>query len=236
MIACLKSRLKWKCSSPSSPCAVLPRISFANAELFMLNLASATDRFALLNSYSRDLLDRTIPFWFPRCIDERNGGFLHCLDQDGSLLDTDKSVWAQGRMSWMLLTLYNTLKPNPDWLAWAESGLDFLRRFGFDRDGHMFFHLAQDGTPYASVATPIRKLSHRSPLLRISRQRKIHDRRNSQGRHSLTISTAISIHREWHPNLQSIAPQLDWPPNDRHCDGARTSVQFGTGSAMESMD
>lgn len=113
----------------------------------MLNLASATNRIALLNSYSQDLLDRTIPFWFPRCIDERFGGFLHCLDQDGSILDTDKSVWAQGRMSWMLLTLYNTLKPNPDWLAWAESGLDFLRRFGFDRDGHMFFHLAQDGTP-----------------------------------------------------------------------------------------
>jgi N-acylglucosamine 2-epimerase len=93
------------------------------------------------------LLEDTVPFWFPRCVDHQYGGFCHCLDRDGTLVDTDKSVWAQGRIIWMLLTLYNTVEKRPEWLAWAESGVQFLDRFGFDADGHMFFHLTREGQP-----------------------------------------------------------------------------------------
>lgn len=50
-------------------------------------------------------------------------------------------------MSWMLLTLFNTLSKERDWLAWGQSGIDFLMRHGFDQDGRMFFHLAQNGQP-----------------------------------------------------------------------------------------
>lgn len=101
-----------------------------------------------LGEFYRDkLLDDCVPFWFPRCVDQTHGGFLHCVDADGTCMDTDKSVWATGRMSWMLLTLYNTVEKNPLWLQWAESGLAFLDKHGFDSDGRMFFHLARDGAP-----------------------------------------------------------------------------------------
>lgn len=102
-----------------------------------------------LSSYDfkQQLLENTLPFWFPRCVDRQYGGFLHFLDADGSLIDTDKSIWAQGRMSWMLLTLYNHYQRRPEWLEWAESGLQFLERYGFDSDGRMFFHVAQEGRP-----------------------------------------------------------------------------------------
>lgn len=101
-----------------------------------------------LGEFYRDkLLDDCVPFWFPRCVDQTHGGFLHCVDADGTFMDTDKSVWATGRMSWMLLTLYNTVEKNPLWLQWAESGLAFLDKHGFDSDGRMFFHLARDGAP-----------------------------------------------------------------------------------------
>ncbi len=100
------------------------------------------------NPFFRDqLLHDCLPFWFPRCLDETHGGYRHCLDHDGSLLDTDKSVWAQGRISWMLSTMYNTVERRPEWLAWAESGLKFLEEKCFDRDGRMFFHVAEDGAP-----------------------------------------------------------------------------------------
>lgn len=103
---------------------------------------------ANLGEFYRDkLLDDCVPFWFPRCVDQTHGGFLHCVDADGTFMDTDKSVWATGRMSWMLLTLYNTVEKNPLWLQWAESGLAFLDKHGFDSDGRMFFHLARDGAP-----------------------------------------------------------------------------------------
>ena len=101
----------------------------------------------LLNTYRDGLLLDTVPFWFPRSVDTEHGGFLHCLDQDGALVDTDKSVWAQGRMTWMLLTLYNTVERRPEWLEWARGGLEFLDRYCFDTDGRMFFHVTRDGRP-----------------------------------------------------------------------------------------
>jgi N-acylglucosamine 2-epimerase len=40
--------------------------------------------------YSDQLLNNTIPFWFPRSYDEEYGGFLLMRDRDGTLLDDDK--------------------------------------------------------------------------------------------------------------------------------------------------
>ena len=98
--------------------------------------------------YHNQLFDDCLPFWFPRAVDREHGGFLHCFDHDGTLVDDDKSVWAQGRMSWMLLTLYQDHERIPEWLDWAESGLCFLETKCVDpADGRMFFHVARDGTP-----------------------------------------------------------------------------------------
>ena len=108
-------------------------------------LTTTDGRNRLLHCYRDGLLNDTVPFWFPRSVDVEHGGFTHCLDHDGSVLDTDKSVWAQGRMCWMLLTLYNTIEKRTEWLTWAESGLNFISRHCFDTDGRMFFHVAQDG-------------------------------------------------------------------------------------------
>lgn len=102
----------------------------------------------LAEFYQRKLFDGCLPFWFPRAVDESHGGFLHFLDGDGTLLDDDKSVWAQGRMSWMLLTLYQERERRTEWLSWAESGLRFLEQKCVDpADGRMFFSVARDGTP-----------------------------------------------------------------------------------------
>ena len=103
---------------------------------------------SLSTFYHDQLFKDCLPFWFPRSIDEQHGGFLHCFDHDGSLVDTDKSVWAQGRMAWMLLTLYLDHEQRPEWLEWAESGLRFLSEKCTDpSDGRLFFHVARDGTP-----------------------------------------------------------------------------------------
>jgi N-acylglucosamine 2-epimerase len=101
----------------------------------------------LARFYHERLFADCVPFWLPRAVDEVHGGFLHCFDRDGTLVDDDKSVWAQGRMSWMLLTLYQEYERRPEWLAWAESGLRFLGEKCVDpADGRMFFQVARDGT------------------------------------------------------------------------------------------
>ena len=110
-------------------------------------LTTPAGRQRLLSTYRTGLLDDTVSFWFPHSVDTEHGGFCHCFDRDGTLVDTDKSMWVQGRMTWMLLTLYNSIEKRPEWLAWAEQGLKFIDRFGFDSDGRMFFHVTRDGRP-----------------------------------------------------------------------------------------
>lgn len=97
--------------------------------------------------YKSQLLNDTVPFWFPRSIDDEHGGYLLMRDADGSLLDDDKAVWIQGRAAWLLATLYNTVEQKPEWLEGAKKGIDFLRQHCFDTDGRMFFHVTRDGKP-----------------------------------------------------------------------------------------
>lgn len=97
--------------------------------------------------YSDQLLKDTIPFWFPRSFDHDYGGYLLMRDKDGSLLDDDKAVWIQGRATWMLATLYNTVEPRKEWLEGARLGYEYLKKHCFDTDGRMFFHVTRDGKP-----------------------------------------------------------------------------------------
>ena len=97
--------------------------------------------------YKNQLLNDTIPFWFPRSYDLEHGGFLLMRDADGSLIDDDKAVWIQGRATWLLATLYNTVAQKQEWLEGAKSGYEFLNKHCFDADGQMFFHVTRDGQP-----------------------------------------------------------------------------------------
>lgn len=97
--------------------------------------------------YSSQLLNDTIPFWFPRSFDLEYGGFLLMRDADGSLIDDDKAVWIQGRATWLLATLYNTVEPKAEWLEGARLGYEFLVKHCFDSDGRMFFHVTREGHP-----------------------------------------------------------------------------------------
>ncbi len=110
-------------------------------------MMSADEKSRFYKIYRNGLLNDTLAFWLPRCVDEEHGGFITALDRDGSILDTDKSVWQQGRITWLLSTLYNTVERRPEWLEWARHGIDFIRRHGFDTDGQMFFQLTREGAP-----------------------------------------------------------------------------------------
>jgi N-acylglucosamine 2-epimerase len=101
----------------------------------------------LAKFYQHQLLNDTVPFWFPRSFDKEHGGFLLMRDADGTLIDDDKSVWIQGRATWLLATLYNTVEKKQEWLDGAKLGYEFLNKHCFDTDGQMFFHLTREGEP-----------------------------------------------------------------------------------------
>ncbi|HAK29588.1 MAG TPA: N-acylglucosamine 2-epimerase, partial [Sphingobacterium sp.] len=97
--------------------------------------------------YRDQLLKDTVPFWFPRSIDHEYGGYLFMRDQDGTLIDTDKAVWIQGRACWLLATLYSTVEQKEEWLEGARIGYEFLKEHCFDANGKMYFHVDRLGDP-----------------------------------------------------------------------------------------
>jgi len=110
-------------------------------------VATPKDRAALGAFYRRVLLDDVIPFWLRHGLDREHGGMLTCLDRDGALLDTDKSIWFQGRAAWMFATLWLTVERRGEWLDAARSCVEFLRRHGHGPEGKMWFSVTRDGRP-----------------------------------------------------------------------------------------
>ena len=101
----------------------------------------------LQETYRREHFESVIPFWLTHSLDQVNGGQFNSLDRDGTVFDTDKSMWLQGRALWMFAKLYNEVEPRPEWLAAARHIYDFIMHCGFDSDGRMFFAVTADGRP-----------------------------------------------------------------------------------------
>ncbi len=110
-------------------------------------LSHATRRAKLATLYRETLLQDVIPFWLTHGMDAEYDGIFTALDRDGSLLDTDKSLWFQGRAAWTFASLCNHVEPRQDWADAAGSCLAFADQFGYATDGKMFFTVTRDGKP-----------------------------------------------------------------------------------------
>ncbi|MBP8758504.1 MAG: AGE family epimerase/isomerase [Parabacteroides sp.] len=99
------------------------------------------------SAYREDLLTNIMPFWMKNGWDRKNGGVYTCVNRDGSLMDSTKSVWFQGRFAFVCSFAYNTIERNPEWLEAAKSALDFIEKYCIDTDGHMFFEVTETGEP-----------------------------------------------------------------------------------------
>jgi N-acylglucosamine 2-epimerase len=135
--------------------------------------ADPASRAHLAALYRSTLLGDVIPFWLRHGLDHEHGGILTSLDRDGSVLDTDKSVWFQGRAGWMFATLFNTVASSPsplegerggvrgggasssaiavteatrsEWLEAARSCVEFSRRHCHSPEGKMYFTVTREG-------------------------------------------------------------------------------------------
>lgn len=97
--------------------------------------------------YREDLVKNIMPFWMEHGVDREHGGVYTCVDRDGTLMDTTKSVWFQGRFAYICAYAYNNIEQRAEWLDAAKSTIDFIEAHCFDTDRHMFFEVTADGTP-----------------------------------------------------------------------------------------
>lgn len=100
-----------------------------------------------MQTYRSGLLDDTLPFWIRHSVDREHGGFIFSLDRDGTVVDTDKPMWIEGRFTWLLSTLYSSVEKRGEWLDLAKHGIDFILEHGFDKDGRMFYSVTKEGNP-----------------------------------------------------------------------------------------
>ena len=102
---------------------------------------------AMAARYRHELYSSVLPFWLDYSQDKQYGGYFTCLERDGSVFDTDKFVWLQGREVWMFAMLYNKVEKNPRWLACALQGGEFLLKNGHNGNYDFYFSLTREGKP-----------------------------------------------------------------------------------------
>ena len=106
-----------------------------------------TDFKQLARQYKDELFNNVLPFWLNNSLDKEYGGYFTCLERDGSVFDTDKFMWLQGREVWMFSMLYNKVEKRQEWLDAAILGAEFMKKYGHDGNLDWYFSVTRDGQP-----------------------------------------------------------------------------------------
>ena len=95
-----------------------------------------------------ELFSYCLPFWLHHGWDRENGGVYTCLDREGQLYSTDKSVWMQGRCGYIFAALCQQYGVREEWLAFSKSCVDFLEGHCIDPGtGRLYFTVTGTGEP-----------------------------------------------------------------------------------------
>ena len=100
-------------------------------------------------SWIREQLNEVSDFWLKNGIDKENGGVYTCIDENGKVFSTDKSVWMQGRCGWTFAYLCHIYGIKKEWLEASKSCLDFLEDYCVNKEkgGRLYFTVTKDGKP-----------------------------------------------------------------------------------------
>eukprot|EP00466_Bigelowiella_natans_P016975 jgi/Bigna1/142521/aug1.70_g17229 len=149
------------------------------------------DPTGLLKSYVKewqtDLIERVVPFWLNHSLDKKNGGYYTALDEDGSIYDTDKYLWLQGREVFTFSKLVNTfceggmpLKTINQWAQAAKIGAEALDKALGNvpgvKDPRIYFSATEDWKllhyqrkPYATVFYSLGCLEYSSMIQSVNK-------------------------------------------------------------------
>ena len=97
----------------------------------------------------RSELEACLNFWLKNGMDKVHGGVYTCLDREGKIFSTDKSVWMQGRCGWTFAWMCHQYGVKQEWLDASKSCLDFMEKYCINRAAgdRMYFTVTEDGKP-----------------------------------------------------------------------------------------
>ncbi|MBT7593798.1 MAG: hypothetical protein HN559_02780 [Gemmatimonadetes bacterium] len=98
----------------------------------------------LREQYRSDLFDDYVPFWRTSGFDFELGGFMCAVADDGTQLNTEKSMWYQGRGLWTHSFLYNHFGGD-EHLEMARLTKDFVLKHGRDKEGNWVTSMDREG-------------------------------------------------------------------------------------------
>jgi N-acylglucosamine 2-epimerase len=115
-----------------------------------LKIAGMTLR-QLRNDYRSRIFKQYLQFWDKAGVDNKYGGFMCELRDDGSVENDEKNIWYQGRGIWVYSYLYNNLGRDNQFLNIASRGRDFLIKNMYQGDGKWLESVNRQGKPVAST-------------------------------------------------------------------------------------
>jgi N-acylglucosamine 2-epimerase len=92
-----------------------------------------------------ELFKVQLPFWDRYGIDHEYGGIMCSLDYDGTLINTDKLMWFQGRAIWVYSFFYTHFGQDPEYLAIARKAKEFVFKYAQQPDGWWAEKLTREG-------------------------------------------------------------------------------------------
>lgn len=105
----------------------------------------------LRNDYKDRIFKQYLPFWDKGGYDNKFGGFMCELKDNGSVEDDEKYIWYQGRGIWVYSYLYNNFGKDKRFLEIARKSRDFLIKNMYLGDGKWRDSVNREGQPIEST-------------------------------------------------------------------------------------
>ena len=110
--------------------------------------------------FKHELFDITLTLWKKDGVDWKYGGYLPHIDESGTITETNKRLYYQGRVLWLYSYFYNKFGGDEYYLSAAKTGFDFLTKYCVDENYDWFTEVTREGKPvtkfydiYASIYT-----------------------------------------------------------------------------------
>ena len=100
----------------------------------------------LRDEYRDRLFRRYLPFWHRGGLDEKSGGIICELNDEGAVASDEKFIWYQGRAIWVYAYLYNNFGNDERFLKIARRTRDFMVERMHAGDGRWHEKVRRDGT------------------------------------------------------------------------------------------